>query len=564
MGAAVGSALRPRAGAVIWAAAGRSRATSKRAELADLVGVPDVAALARRSDVIVSVCPPHAAREVGGAGRGGARDPGRHAPPPGLRRRQRRLARDRARASPTCSAPTGSSTGRSSARRRGSAGTRCCGCPGAAAARRRRPVRRVAVRPPGSWAPSWAPPARSRRASRCRARRCRRSGWRSPPPPAPYGVEDELRERAAAQRRRLRGRRGAPRPAGPPRRGGGRGRWTRRPTPWPPLGLPDGFSRAAAEIYRRLADGRLTVPGSPVAVRRADASGSATTQSPAPTGPPRRADGARPAATLTGGGCRPDPAAPCPRSDPPRGRRTDGAADDPDALHAGLPGRAGVVPSAWRCATAPSRTRHVISPERVRADSRPWSFNPDGPKRSTRMRRSRYARLEQHDPWRRRRTRPSRRRRPSPRRAPAARRRRARSRPTARAGRPAGPRACRRRSSRVRAARRRSRGRPGVRTDTSRRTRSGPAGPAGQPQHRHQRHDPRPARRRAAPGRSPSQAKKPPIGPADLELVARLDDLVQVARDLAVVEPARRSARSPSTRPAPRAASDSEYARDAV
>ena len=64
MGAAVGSALRPRAGAVIWAAAGRSRATSKRAELADLIGVPDVPALARRSNVIVSVCPPHAARDV--------------------------------------------------------------------------------------------------------------------------------------------------------------------------------------------------------------------------------------------------------------------------------------------------------------------------------------------------------------------------------------------------------------------------------------------------------------------------------------------------------------------
>src|SRR4051812_18884926 len=64
MGAAVGSALRPRAGAVIWAAAGRSTATSKRAELADLVAVPDVAALARRSDVIVSVCPPHVARAV--------------------------------------------------------------------------------------------------------------------------------------------------------------------------------------------------------------------------------------------------------------------------------------------------------------------------------------------------------------------------------------------------------------------------------------------------------------------------------------------------------------------
>jgi 3-hydroxyisobutyrate dehydrogenase-like beta-hydroxyacid dehydrogenase len=64
MGAAIGSALRPRAGAVIRAAAGRSRATSKRAELADLVGVPDTAAVARRSDVIVSVCPPHAARAV--------------------------------------------------------------------------------------------------------------------------------------------------------------------------------------------------------------------------------------------------------------------------------------------------------------------------------------------------------------------------------------------------------------------------------------------------------------------------------------------------------------------
>jgi 3-hydroxyisobutyrate dehydrogenase-like beta-hydroxyacid dehydrogenase len=64
MGAAIGAALRPRAGTVIWAAAGRSVTTSKRAELADLVGVPDVAALARRSDVIVSVCPPSAAREV--------------------------------------------------------------------------------------------------------------------------------------------------------------------------------------------------------------------------------------------------------------------------------------------------------------------------------------------------------------------------------------------------------------------------------------------------------------------------------------------------------------------
>jgi 3-hydroxyisobutyrate dehydrogenase-like beta-hydroxyacid dehydrogenase len=64
MGAAVGAALKPAAAAVIWAAAGRSLTTSKRAETADLVGVPDVAELVRRSDVIISVCPPDAARAV--------------------------------------------------------------------------------------------------------------------------------------------------------------------------------------------------------------------------------------------------------------------------------------------------------------------------------------------------------------------------------------------------------------------------------------------------------------------------------------------------------------------
>jgi 3-hydroxyisobutyrate dehydrogenase-like beta-hydroxyacid dehydrogenase len=64
MGAALGSALKARAGAVVWADAGRSHATAKRAELADLVAVPDVAALARRAQVIVSICPPHAARAV--------------------------------------------------------------------------------------------------------------------------------------------------------------------------------------------------------------------------------------------------------------------------------------------------------------------------------------------------------------------------------------------------------------------------------------------------------------------------------------------------------------------
>ena len=64
MGAALGSALKPAAGVVIWAAAGRSITTSKRAELADLVSVPDVAEVARRADLIVSVCPPDAALAV--------------------------------------------------------------------------------------------------------------------------------------------------------------------------------------------------------------------------------------------------------------------------------------------------------------------------------------------------------------------------------------------------------------------------------------------------------------------------------------------------------------------
>ena len=64
MGASIGSALKRAASAVVWAAAGRTQATSKRAELADLVGVPDVAAVARRCDVIISICPPHAALDV--------------------------------------------------------------------------------------------------------------------------------------------------------------------------------------------------------------------------------------------------------------------------------------------------------------------------------------------------------------------------------------------------------------------------------------------------------------------------------------------------------------------
>lgn len=72
MGAAVGAALRARGETVVWASVGRSSATVERASQADLADVGDIEELCRRSDVIVSVCPPHAAvdvaRSVGGFG----------------------------------------------------------------------------------------------------------------------------------------------------------------------------------------------------------------------------------------------------------------------------------------------------------------------------------------------------------------------------------------------------------------------------------------------------------------------------------------------------------------
>jgi hypothetical protein len=64
MGASIGAALKARAGAVIWAAAGRSYETSKRAEFADLVAVRDVDELARCAHVVISICPPAAALDV--------------------------------------------------------------------------------------------------------------------------------------------------------------------------------------------------------------------------------------------------------------------------------------------------------------------------------------------------------------------------------------------------------------------------------------------------------------------------------------------------------------------
>src|SRR3954464_10895846 len=64
MGAAVGAALRNAGHAVLWASDGRSAATVARAREAGLEDVGTVAELGRRSDVIMCLCPPHAAVEV--------------------------------------------------------------------------------------------------------------------------------------------------------------------------------------------------------------------------------------------------------------------------------------------------------------------------------------------------------------------------------------------------------------------------------------------------------------------------------------------------------------------
>jgi 3-hydroxyisobutyrate dehydrogenase-like beta-hydroxyacid dehydrogenase len=64
MGAAVGTVLRGVGCDVVWASVGRSSATARRAEAADLDDAGTVDEVSRRAGVILSVCPPHAALEV--------------------------------------------------------------------------------------------------------------------------------------------------------------------------------------------------------------------------------------------------------------------------------------------------------------------------------------------------------------------------------------------------------------------------------------------------------------------------------------------------------------------
>ncbi len=64
MGAAVGGCLSQRGLTVLWASAGRSPATAARAAAAGMRDVGSAGEISGQADVILSVCPPHAALEV--------------------------------------------------------------------------------------------------------------------------------------------------------------------------------------------------------------------------------------------------------------------------------------------------------------------------------------------------------------------------------------------------------------------------------------------------------------------------------------------------------------------
>jgi 3-hydroxyisobutyrate dehydrogenase-like beta-hydroxyacid dehydrogenase len=70
MGATVAAALRARSETVLWASADRSAATTERATQAELEDAGDVAELCRRCEILLSVCPPHAALDVARAAKG--------------------------------------------------------------------------------------------------------------------------------------------------------------------------------------------------------------------------------------------------------------------------------------------------------------------------------------------------------------------------------------------------------------------------------------------------------------------------------------------------------------
>jgi len=70
MGAAVARALSARGQTVLWASAGRSAATAERAAAAGLEDSGDVEEVCRRCEILLSICPPHAALDVAQAASG--------------------------------------------------------------------------------------------------------------------------------------------------------------------------------------------------------------------------------------------------------------------------------------------------------------------------------------------------------------------------------------------------------------------------------------------------------------------------------------------------------------
>ena len=64
MGATIGAAARAGGARVIWASQGRSDATRQRAERAGLIDVGTLPSALAESEVVLSICPPHAALSV--------------------------------------------------------------------------------------------------------------------------------------------------------------------------------------------------------------------------------------------------------------------------------------------------------------------------------------------------------------------------------------------------------------------------------------------------------------------------------------------------------------------
>jgi len=64
MGVTIGAAAATSGARVLWASNDRGNATCRRAEQAKLIDAGDLAAAVRQSEVVLSVCPPHAAMEV--------------------------------------------------------------------------------------------------------------------------------------------------------------------------------------------------------------------------------------------------------------------------------------------------------------------------------------------------------------------------------------------------------------------------------------------------------------------------------------------------------------------